>query len=390
MFFLKKKANADVATPLTTQGDAIFLNEDGQWARKLSTGEVVVISGGTDTTAGYQTNLTYAITDADNGENLFFNGGGSGAWTIPSGVTIGSSFGVYVENRSVTRQPMKITPASGTINGRSNLVLPFGTGAFIVSDGSPEYIATLSQNTTGVMILAKGNIPMVIPPSGSVDATGGANATITFSGGAAFNETLAEGCFMYLPAGGAYNASVAGWYYVVMNSTSSGTVYNNLWLASSLATPQTPAALNAITSGRGPTAYTTPLNSQLPMVRLNILGGTLGPYGRLQFHTVFTNSNSAQTKQIIADFGGYTFYQNSPTTVTFQPAVFGFVNQGKVDRQKAIHSDYGAGQTPATTTLNKGNVNTNNDLTLELRGLVATGGATDWLIMQNFRLELVP
>lgn len=339
-------------------------------------------------TVSYQSSATYSIVAGDNGYNLIYNGSSAGAWTIPSGITLGASFGVYVENRSATKRPLRITPASGTINGKATLSIPYGAGAFINSDGTSLLVATYSIGLGGRLAVARLSVPMLIPPNGSVDATGGVNATITL--GTSIVETLQDGCYIYLPAGGAFAGSLAGFYYAVMSSATVGIIYNNRWTASDDVMPSIPSSPTPITSGRGPTAYTTPLDTQIVVSRVTVPGNLLGDTGRLQCHCMMTASNTARGKQIIADLGGYPFYQNSPQNQSFASVNFGFSNVGRVDRQKSLQVDSSSGFGQGVGSIVRGSVNTANDLTLELRGALISGGAgVDFQIFQSYLAEVV-
>ncbi len=337
----------------------------------------------------FQTLSNYAITPENNGFNLIYNGTAAGLWTIPSGVALGNNFGVYIENRSVNREPMRITPASGTINGLSSFTIPLGSGIYLNSTGSSDFVASRVPAVNGRITLAKSNIPMLIPPSGSVNATGGANATVTL--GTALNETLAEGCYMLLPADGAFAGSPSGWYYTVFSSTTVGIIYNNIWTEANLNAPVIPDAPSSITSGRGATAYNIVLNSQHTMCRHLIAGNTIGRDGMVECKFVVTHSNNAgRGKDFIVDYGGYTFYQNAPEGGNFFSARVGFANQNNVARQKALHGDFGAGgYFNGTINLTKGTANSAIDLQLNIRVRKRTAGENDYLILQSYLIELV-
>lgn len=336
----------------------------------------------------YQSSATYLLSAQDNGYTLIYNGQAAGVWTMPSGLSLGSNFGLYIENRSANRLPMKITPASGTINGRANLVIPFGAGAYLSSDGTGDLVASYSLGLNGRLTVLKTSVPMVLPPNGTVTNTvGGASIALSGTG---LDATLEDGCYMYLPQNGAFAGSAAGFYYVVMSSRTAGTVYSNYWdNATAVGAPTIPANPSNITSVRGATAYTTP-NGQVVMARQTLQGGLMGRTGRLQTMMFFTFSNSNQQKQLLVDLGGFSYHSTSPTTQTAASMHGGFSNVGRADRQKTMHLNFGAGGfQQGIYTPERGTVNTDNDLTHEVRGNIAAGGTTDFIILHSAVSEVV-
>lgn len=336
----------------------------------------------------YQSLAAFGLSANDNGYNVIYNGALAGAWTIPSGISLGANFGVYVENRSVNRQSLKITPASGTINGRASFVIPFGAGAFIASDGTASLVASHTLGLNGRVTVLKSSVLMVLPTNGTVTNTAG-GANLVLDGGGLI-ETLQDGCYMYFPAGGAFAGSAAGFYYVVMSSATNGVIYNHYWdNLTAVGAPTIPAVLSNITSVRGATAYTTP-NGQIVMARETLQGGLLGRTGRLQTMIFATFSNSAQGKQILADLGGFTYHETTPTTQTAAAMHGGFSNTGRADRQKVVHLNFGAGGAgQGIYTPQRGTVNTENDATHEIRGNISAGGTTNFIIIQSAVSEVV-
>ena len=189
----------------------------------------------------YQTTTTYSITSVDIGVTLVYNGGpiNPAGWTILGGVALGAEFNVYVENRGVNRRPLVITPATGTINGKAKLTIPFGAGASISSDGTGDLIASYSFGLGGIIPFSRSSTPMILQSSGTVGANG-ALSNIT-----ALPETYSGGAYLHFPAGRLFAGSTAGLYWTVMTSTTAGTVFNNRYISGE---PLPPPSLTPIVS----------------------------------------------------------------------------------------------------------------------------------------------
>jgi hypothetical protein len=115
---------------------------------------------------------------------------------------------------------------------------------------------------------------------------------------------------MYFPANAIEAGSAAGWYYVVMSSTTAGTIYNNVYTSGKPTIPASPTAF--VTTGPG--AYTQTTGADITALSITIPGGTLGKNGVMSnIPAIFTNS-TAGLKLFRLKMGGSTLNSFGFTT----------------------------------------------------------------------------
>jgi hypothetical protein len=116
--------------------------------------------------------------------------------------------------------------------------------------------------------------------------TAGNNGVLTL--GTAFAVVYTWGAYFYVPASGIYSGSAAGWYWGVMSSSSSVTLYNNKYTSGTPAIPGTPTPF--VTTGSG--AVTSSL-LEIPGPRYTLAAGALGINGTLLMQgRVYGTANS--------------------------------------------------------------------------------------------------
>lgn len=342
----------------------------------------IVLPDGTEIVLGSQTlslqsSSSLAVTSEHIGINLVYTGTSTGTWTITGGASIGENFGCYIENNAPDFSLLKITPSSGTINGRTSISIPSGAGINIYGDGSSELKASFVLGKEGRLTLAKLRVPMILPSSGTI----GANGALTLT--TALHISYTSGCYMYFPAGACFSGSAAGFYYVIMSSTTLGTVYNNMYTTG---IPNVISAPVAIVDA-GPGAYTQTTGGQRTFLSITLPGGILGNYGGVEIDQIHSVSNSANVKTIFSRLMPATFYSNTPTTTATIRSKCGFDNIGSQSAQIQRHTDFGGGTGQSSSIIAQYAIDTSVDQTLTLVGQLAN--ATDFIVLNTAVIEIV-
>lgn len=222
-------------------------------------------------------------------------------------------------------------------------------------------------------------LAMLIPSSGSVAANGALTLTtaIPLSGGYSW------GCYMYLPAGAAYAASVAGLYYVEMTANNTGTIYDNRYTSGS---PTIPATKTPIVAA-GPGAYTQ-TTSPVDLITVTLPANTLGANGRVLHQPAWVFPNNANNKVISTTFGGSNIYAKTRTTATQETPLIDIRNRGVTNRQFSAWGNTGVPATASTAGVTNTSIDTTADVNIITRGQLAV--ATDYIILESCSVEYVP
>ena len=218
-----------------------------------------------------------------------------------------------------------------------------------------------------VTTVLTGGTPSGIPSSGSVAANGALTVTT------AFLETYSDGVWLFFPAGAVYAGSVAGLYWVVMSSTTLGTVYNNV--LSLPGNDHPPATLTPIVAA-GPGAYTQVVATDITVRSVVMPGDTMGEDGMLTFKSLLRHNDSAGSKTWRASINSTFFASISSTVTTLSNRVCDVYNQRNHSRQ--ISSNWLGVQMAGVTDPVFGTENTSIDQTVSVALRVAV--ATDWII----------
>lgn len=142
-------------------------------------------------------------------------------------------------------------------------------------------------------VLAQSGFPMILPSSGTIGNNG------ALSGLTALPTTYAQ-CYMYFPANAIAAGVAAGLYYVVMSSTTAGTIYNNTYTGG---VPEAPASPTAFVT-TGPGAYTQTTGADVTLVSISLPGGSLGNNGAFSVKGLCSLTNNADAKTLRCKFGG--------------------------------------------------------------------------------------
>src|SRR5574343_19418 len=165
----------------------------------------------------------------------------------------------------------------------------------------------LTDGTTGwqaqPIILAQGAVPLIIPSSGSIGDNG------ALSGIAALPTTFTS-AFMYFPTHAISGTSTAGWYYVVMSSTTAGTIYNDVYMSGLPAAPATPTAF----ATTGPGAFTQTAATDIDMLQISIPANLLGATGSVRVDAPFGIADTATQKTVKAKLSSTVFGTVGSTT----------------------------------------------------------------------------
>jgi hypothetical protein len=172
----------------------------------------------------------------------------------------------------------------------------------------------------GSSVLLKTNIPFYIAPTGTITVTTG----VLTLGTALIGYQFATQMYMYFPAG-AWTGSTAGWYYVVMSSTTSGLVYSDTYTTG---TPVIPASPTLVTTGAG--AYVGVSGTAVMGPNIVIPGNVLLNSSGLRMNLATGNNNSATQKNVGLFINTATNTLGSTATSTGTDYSYGTytINQG--------------------------------------------------------------
>ncbi len=227
-------------------------------------------------------------------------------------------------------------------------------------------------------VIGQGGVPIYILPTGTVAA----NGAITL--GTALLVTESGGLWGYLPAGAAFAGSAAGFYWIVMSSTTVGTIYNNTYTpgVDDGHVPATPVPIVAA----GPGAYTG-VTTEVTAVSATLPGGSMGPNGSVTHRIGTMNNSSAGAKSVLLKWGTTTVSgAGSVTTSTFKGIVSTVTNRGAANSQFSP----APGQNDTTASAGGGVANlmaidTTANVIISITITLAV--ATDWMALGAWAFE---
>ena len=224
--------------------------------------------------------------------------------------------------------------------------------------------------------LLETSIPVILPSSGSIGNNG------ALSGLTALPSTYAS-CYMYFPANAIAAGVSAGLYYVVMSSTTAGTIYNNTYTSGTPTIPASPTAF----STTGPGAYTQTTASDITLISRTVPGNAMGLSGKISAEVqAETQANNANAKTLKIKFGSTNLVSTTALTSSLSVQVLGVIRNRGVANKQVNHP---AGSAPfgaigAVSTLSS--IDTTVDQALTVTAQLAT--ATDAIIINGATLIL--
>lgn len=268
----------------------------------------------------------------------------------------------------------------------------FQTGTvWDVAYGVPPTAALKKGNGTGGLtdavqsvdfaapIVLQSNLEIYIPSSGSI----GNNGALTLT--TALQNIMSDGCWMSFPVGSiaAGIPAAAGMkYWVVMSSTTAGTIYNNTYTpGTNLPTPPvTPTPF--VTTGPG--AFTQTISTDVTAYSFTVPANSMGPNGSIDIELWCRANNSAGTKAFRCFFGGQNLGPTiNLTTGQQQSMISRIANKQNAKKQKNNASGRNVSGNAGTLF---GTVDTTAAQTLLVNFNIAV--ATDWACIDEVRITV--
>jgi hypothetical protein len=223
--------------------------------------------------------------------------------------------------------------------------------------------------------LASTGVPVVIPSSGTI-ATGG---TVTLTTAL---PTTYVGAWMYFPATAFSGTVAAGLFWVVMSSTTAGTVYQTSVVPASPFEAFVPTeALVAVVGSNS--AYTQTTAADLVMLRTTVPGGLMGASGEVHYSLLVSTNATANSKPFKVTYGGTAIHTASLADNVSTIIDKEITNRGATNRQVANPlAALGHGSSAGAALYLS--IDTNSDFDITVTGQMAT--ATDYIVMEYAHL----
>lgn len=261
--------------------------------------------------------------------------------------------------------------------------------ALVATDGTPS-VGSIGFDVAAP-VFAVSNQPWGIPSSGAVIGANGGALTL----GTAFIETYGptgatpfDGIWLKFNAGEVDTGSAADFWWVVMTSTTAGTVYNNHLPPGSAGLNKPPTTPTLFTTNVG-TGATTGSTAQTLGWLLSLAGGTLGANGSFELEMSMRSNVSAGSKQLQPKFGGANVGAAAQSTAASSVVdqTVRYFNKNNASRQGSTVKSSTA--TASLTLAPTGSaVNTAAATTIGLDLKLAT--ATDWVVCQFAAVKIWP
>lgn len=232
--------------------------------------------------------LTASTTPLAGTEVLPIVQGGETRKVSVADLTAGRSISVagLTSTAALTANPPSSTfaslPAASGASGQIYRVTDVGAnGTLWQSDGSAWELVN------GVSYIYQMTVPFIISSSGSFGNNGALSGITALS-------RLSGPCYMWFPANAIAAGIAAGWYYAVLGSSTTATVYNNTYTSGQPRVPASPTAF--ATTGPGAFTQSNPAATESP--QFTLVANTLGRYGTLQFDYKVNCNSSANFKTV--------------------------------------------------------------------------------------------
>jgi len=220
--------------------------------------------------------------------------------------------------------------------------------------------------------LASTGVPVVIPSSGTIATAG----TVTLT--TALPTTYSGGAWMYFPATAFAGTVAAGLFWVVMSSTTAGTVYQTSFVPASPFEAFVPTETLVAVVGSN-SSYTQTTASDLVLLRTTVPGGLLGPSGEVHYSMLVSTNATANSKPFKVNYGGTAIHTASLADNVSTIIDKEITNRGSTARQVAnplaalSHGSYAGAALYLT-------VDTNSDFDITVTGQINT--ATDYIVLE--------
>jgi hypothetical protein len=233
--------------------------------------------------------------------------------------------------------------------------------ALILQGSGSGFALAVTPNVRASYILDQRAVPVILPSSGTSNATG----QITLTTALPYSPASLGVVQIYLPAGvvtSGTQGSGAGLYSAIFSSTTvcqlTGTVVT------------------------GNAAYTQVV-TQVTLATVQVAGGLIGANGSVRANLRATVPNNANTKTTKIAFSGQLFCTASTTTFTGQNLQGQLYNRGS----QAVNI---VGTGPATASVASANYSIDTSITqpITLTGQLAVD--TDYIILEGYTVEVLP
>lgn len=281
--------------------------------------------------------------------------------------------GLYPPSRPAPATSTWAARPAGTIVGQKLFITD------VVSDGFEAYWNGVNWLPVGgVLKLGASGMMTGNAPTGTI----GDNGALTL--GTALSVIYAN-CYLHFPANAISAGSAAGLYYVVMSSTTVGTIYNNLYTSGDPTAPAVPTPF--VTTGPG--AYTG------ATTEITLRSYTI-PAGLMRANSAIRNAwrggwnNSAGSKTQRVKLGATATYLLAGTTTVGNAIMQIMQNRGQLAKQVEITDDNAGGvpwRTASTGAMSITTINTANATTVSFTGTMAV--ATDYILCEAFQCEVL-
>jgi hypothetical protein len=219
-------------------------------------------------------------------------------------------------------------------------------------------------------------IPVILPSSGSIGNNGA--LTLTTALPAIFTRA-----YMYFPANAISAGSAAGLYYVVMSSTTAGTIYNNTLTSGEATIPSSPTAF----ATTGPGAYTQTTASDITLALFTLYGGTLGDRGVMVINQQASHPSNANIKSPKIKIGGVSVFDpGGYTTQTIITVPYVLRNRGATNIN--VDSKHAGVGNSLSVTSGYRTLDTSTDLTVLYTANLQV--ATDYFILEGLDAQIRP
>ena len=193
--------------------------------------------------------------------------------------------------------------------GIRNVPILQGAGAVL---GGKDRNAIANAGSSTVMSVG---IPFVIPP-GDGGSTGllftDTLGTFSLTGNPPSGTWASlKGCYIWMPANFGGSSYPAGWYWGVFSGDTAGILYTDTYVSGIPKRPSSPTPFPVNLSGR----ITTPVSEITGPTGFTLKGGSMGPNGKLKFHTKITG-NTTSSKSLSVFLGSNRLYWISPVIAT--------------------------------------------------------------------------